>query len=183
MNIGKLDFKPVLDNRDLVPEIVYKTVLAWQGECPKESFLVAAIDPQYMGGIQLCEHYDIPRECGANCLVVEGKRSQNTWNAVCLVPVGYKYNMTSVVRKAMNARTVSVASLDMVIERTGMEYGSITPIGLPEEWTIYIDPLVMKCERIIIGGGFANSKLSILSKAFLDMKNVVILDGVAKGIV
>ena len=180
MYIGKLEFNPVLKNKELVPNSVYEKISKWKGSTDKESFLVAEINSKYAGGIELCEHYELPVELGANCLVVEGKRAQQITYAVCLVPVGYKYNMSSVVRKAMNARTVSVAPLEMVLETTGMEYGSITPIGLPDEWVIYVDPLVMQNERIVIGGGYVKSKLSILSAAFRDMSNVIILEGVAK---
>lgn len=182
MFIGKLDFRPVLLNEDLVPKSVFDFVLNWQGSVSKDTFCVSQIDPQYAGGVELCNQYNIPEEIGANCLIIEAKRAQQVWYAACLVPVGYRYNMTSVVRKALNARTVSVAPLDMVIEKTGMEYGSITAIGLPEEWTIFVDPLVMENERIIIGGGYVNSKLSILTEVFREMPNAVILDGVAKKI-
>lgn len=171
---------PVLKNEKLIPDSVYEKMSNWRGNIEKDSFLVTEIDSQYAGGIDLCKHYEIPVELGANCLVVEGKRAQQITYAVCLVPVGYKYNMSSVVRKAMNARTVSVAPLEMVLNMTGMEYGSITPIGIPDEWTIYVDPLVMQNERIIIGGGYVKSKLSILLAAFQEMPNVIILEGVAK---
>lgn len=180
MKIGNLVFSPVIENRNCVPDTVYNAICNWSGKCPKDSFLVAEIDSNYAGGQELCEHYEIDPKIGANCLVVEGKRNNAITYAVCLVPVGYRYNMSSVVRKAMNARQVSVAPLDFVLEKSKMEFGSITPIGLPEEWTLYIDPLVLKNERIIIGGGYVNSKLSILSRALLEMPNAIELDGVAK---
>ncbi len=37
---------------------------------------------------------------------------------------------------------VSVAPLEYVLEKTEMEYGSITPIGLPIEWEILVDSLI-----------------------------------------
>lgn len=180
MNIGKLSFEPVIEHRELVPDVIFKTINMWSGVAPKESFLVAEIDPAFAGGQELCNQYDIDVEIGANCLVVEGKRNKQISYATCLVPVGYKYNMSSVVRKAMNVRQVSVAPLQMVLDTVKMEYGSITPIGLPSEWPLFIDPLVMKNERIIIGGGFVKSKLSILTQALLDMPNSIVLEGVAK---
>lgn len=180
MYIGKLCFEPVIEHEEMVPEVIFQTVKNWSGKVKKESFLVAEIDPIFAGGKELCEHYDIDIKIGANCLVVEGKRNKQSSYAVCLVPVGYKYNMSSVIRKAMNMRQVSVAPLQMVLDTVQMEYGSITPIGLPIDWPLYIDPLVMKNERIIIGGGFVKCKLSILTQALLDMPNSVVLDGVAK---
>ena len=32
--------------------------------------------------------------------------------------------------------------MDTAVELTGMEYGGITPIGLPADWPIYVDAAV-----------------------------------------
>ncbi len=61
----------------------------------------------------------------------------------------------------MNSRFVSVAPLDFVLEKTNIEYGSITPIGLPSDWNILVDPLIKEQTNIIIGGGLVNSKISL----------------------
>lgn len=175
-----LKFSPVLDRADLVSETVYDAVNKWSGPQDKKDFLVTEIDPDFAGGLELCEKYKVNQENGANCLVVVGTRGANKTFASCLVPVGYKYNMSGVVRKTLNARQVSVAPLDYVLAETKMEYGSITPIGLPAEWIIFIDPLVLKSERIIVGGGLVKSKLSIPSKALLSLPNATILEGLAK---
>jgi prolyl-tRNA editing enzyme YbaK/EbsC (Cys-tRNA(Pro) deacylase) len=60
-----------------------------------------------------------------------------------------------------------------------MEYGSITPIGLPKDWMILVDPLIKEQEQIIIGGGLVNSKISLPTELFLKIPNVEIVDGVA----
>lgn len=178
--IEKLSFIPVIVSPGLVPEIVYRAVREGTWSCDKEEFLVAEIDPKYAGGLELCEKYNIDSMKGANCLVVNGIRGQNKTFAACLVPVGYRYDMSGVVRKAMNARQVSVAPLEFVLSKTQMEYGSITPIGLPEEWLLFIDPMVLKNEHIIVGGGLIKSKLLIPSSVLLDIPNAIILEGLAK---
>ncbi len=175
-----LNFSPVLDRPDLVPSSLYQAVKSWSGPHNPAEFLVAEIDPEYAGGTELCAKYGVDPRMGANCLVVEGTRSNISTLAVCLVPVGYRFDMSGVVRKRINARQVSVASLDFVISKTKMEYGSITPIGLPKEWVIFIDPLVFQFDRIIIGGGLKKSKLSVPSKALLSLPNAEILEGLAK---
>jgi len=38
---------------------------------------------------------------------------------------------------------VSVVPLDYVIEKIKMEFGSITPVGIPSDWQIFIDPLIL----------------------------------------
>ena len=96
------------------------------------------------------------------------------------MPTGYKYNMSSTVRKYTNSRMVSVAPLDYVLEETKMEYGSINPIGLPEEWKLFIDPKVLEVETIICGSGLQNSKLCLPSKFLLKLNNAEILENLAK---
>ncbi len=61
-----------------------------------------------------------------------------------------------------------------------MEYGSINPIGLPQEWKIFIDSKVMEVDRIICGSGLQKSKLSLPSKYLLKLNNVEILENLAK---
>ena len=154
--------------------------MAWVGPQKKTDFLVAEIDPEFAGGIELCNKYNVNSMYGVSCLVVMGTRGKNNSFASCLVPVGYRYDMSRVVRKAMDVRQVSVAPIDFVLSESKMEYGSITPIGLPKDWLLFIDPLVLKSERIIIGGGLKKSKLSIPSSALLSLPNAAQLEGVAK---
>ncbi len=146
----------------------------------KDSILVAEINPEYMDGVRLCEHYNIDIKTGANCLVCECKRGENKSYVALLVPTGYKYNMSSTVKKYTNSRMVSVAPLEYVLEQTKMEYGSINPIGLPQEWKIFIDSKVMEVDRIICGSGLQKSKLSLPSKYLLKLDNVEILENLAK---
>jgi len=176
----ELVFKPVLENQSLVASSVFDAVKSWQGPEAREEFLVAEIDPQYLGGEDLCRHYGVDPLSGANCLVVKGVRGEKEVIASCIVPVGYKYNMNGAVRKALGVRMVSIAPLDFVLAETKMEHGSITPIGLPDDWIKFIDPLVFESQRIIVGGGLQKSKLSIRSSALLALPNAQKLEGLAK---
>ena len=177
---NKLEFKRVIDNKVLVSRGTYTCIDNLFTEEEKDNILVAEINPEYMDGIKLCEHYDIDVKTGANCLVCECKRGENKSYVALLVPTGYKYNMSSTVKKYTNSRMVSVAPLEYVLEQTKMEYGSINPIGLPQEWKIFIDPKVMEVDRIICGSGLQKSKLSLPSKYLLKLNNVEILENLAK---
>lgn len=176
----KLDFKKVLDNKNLVAESTYNCIDKLFSKEEKNEFLVAEIEPEYMDGIKLCEHYNIDTKEGANCLICECKRGENKSYVALLVPTGYRYNMSSTVRKYTNSRMVSVAPLDYVLEKTKMEYGSINPIGLPEDWKLFIDPKVLEVERIVCGSGLQKSKISLPSKYLLKLNNVEILENLAK---
>lgn len=177
---NKLEFKKIVDNKKLVSESTYKCIENLFSKEEKSNILVAEIDTEYMEGIKLCEHYNIDIKTGVNCLVCECKRGENKNYVALLVPTGYKYNMSSTVRKYTNSRMVSVAPLEYVLEKTKMEYGSINPIGLPQEWKIFIDPKVMEVDRIICGSGLQKSKLSLPSKYLLKLNNVEILENLAK---
>ena len=164
----------------MVSKCIYDFVKDWDNEEEKDKFMVAEINPDYKDGNKLCEEYNIDKKIGFNCLIVECKRNDIIKYCALIVPIGYKYNMGSVVRKYTNSRVVSVADLDYVLEKTNMEYGSITPIGLPKDWMILVDPLIKEQDQIIIGGGLAKSKISLPTKLFLKIPNIEIVDGIAK---
>ena len=177
---NKLDFLAITDNKDLVADTTFNCINTVFTEEEIKNILVAEINPEYMDGIKLCEYYNIDIKTGVNCLICECKRGENKNYVALLVPTGYKYNMSSTVRKYTNSRIVSVAPLEYVLEQTQMEYGSINPIGLPQAWKIFIDPKVMEVERIVCGSGLQKSKLSLPSKYLLKLNNVEILENLAK---
>lgn len=177
---NNLNFEQIEENKDLIAEATYNCIKSIFSKEEQKNILVAEIDPEYMDGIKLCEHYNIDIKTGVNCLVCECKRGENKSYVALLVPTGYKYNMSSTVRKYTNSRMVSVAPLEYVLEKTKMEYGSINPIGLPQEWKIFIDPKVMEVDRIICGSGLQKSKISLPSKYLLKLSNVEILENLAK---
>lgn len=181
MNIGKLSFNPIINNKCLVPDCIFDFVNNWIDE-EKDKFLVAEINPANADGIKLCNEYEIDNKLGFNCLIVECKRNEVVKFCALVVPIGYRYNMGSIVRKYTNSRIVSVANLEYVLEKTGMEYGSITPIGLPNDWKILVDPLIKQQEQIIIGGGYVKSKISMPTELFLKLPNVEIVEGIAKNV-
>ena len=176
----KLDFKKVSDNKNLVSKTTYEYIDNIFSDDEKNNIMVAEIDPNYMDGLKLFENYDINSYLGVNCLICECKRNEIKNYAALLVPMGYKYNMSSTVRKHTNSRMVSVAPLEYVLENTKMEYGSINPIGIPTDWKIYIDPKILEADKIICGSGLQKSKLCLPSKYLLKLSNVEILKNLAK---
>lgn len=176
----KLSFQMISNCKKLVAETTYQRI----DECftaeEKKNILVAEINPDYMDGVALFEHYQIDNRIGVNCLICECKRDKNKTYVALLVPTGYRYNMSTTVRKYIDARMVSVAPLDYVLQETKMEYGSINPIGLPKDWRILIDSKVLDSDKIICGSGLQYSKLSLPSNYFLKLENVEVLENLAK---
>ena len=78
-------------------------------------------------------------EVSANCVVVAGRRGEVSTMAACMVLATDRADVNKTVRKHLDVRKISFASMDDAVAQTGMEYGGITPIGLPDGWPILVD--------------------------------------------
>ncbi|WII93979.1 YbaK/EbsC family protein [Kingella negevensis] len=101
------------------------------------------------------EQYNVPLEMELNCIVMAGTRGETTKFAAIVLPYGKRANTGSPAKQALDAKKVSFAPLPEVIAATGMEFGSITPVGLPENWAVLIDSSVLQLENVMISGGLA----------------------------
>ena len=60
-----------------------------------------------------------------------------------------------------------------------MEYGGITPVGLPDDWPVYVDSRVAESPHVVIGSGVRGSKMVVPGKSLADMPNAEVVDGLA----
>jgi prolyl-tRNA editing enzyme YbaK/EbsC (Cys-tRNA(Pro) deacylase) len=81
--------------------------------------------------------------------------------AACLVRATDRADVNRVIRKRLDVRKISFAEMDEAVRQTGMEYGGITPIGLPPSWPILVDEAVAKLDMIVVGSGIRGSKIAI----------------------
>jgi prolyl-tRNA editing enzyme YbaK/EbsC (Cys-tRNA(Pro) deacylase) len=100
-------------------------------------------------------------EVSANCVVVAGRRGETTTMAACLVLATDRADINKTVRKHLDVRKISFASMGEAVAQTGMEYGGISPIGLPAEWPVLVDERVAAQGWIVIGSGIRGSKIAI----------------------
>jgi prolyl-tRNA editing enzyme YbaK/EbsC (Cys-tRNA(Pro) deacylase) len=68
-------------------------------------------------------------------------------------------DVNGVVRRRIDARKASFAPMDLAVAETGMEYGGITPVGLPEGWPLLVDEAVVTRPYVVVGSGLRRSKL------------------------
>ena len=167
MKLGKLTFEPAGD----APELVAEPVRAYL----RDGLWVSAIDPELADTAAFCEHYDIGLDVSANCVVVEAKRAERVWHAACIVLATTRADVNGVVRKHLGARKISFAAMADAVALTGMEYGGITPIGLPAEWPILIDQNVMDQERVVVGSGVRGSKLLVATGVLASLPGAEVL--------
>ena len=109
-------------------------------------------------------------------MVVAGRRGGQTKYAACLVLATTKADVNGLVRRHLDVRKVSFAPLDEVVALTGMEYGGVTPLGLPEGWPVLIDAAVAAGDRVVVGSGVRRSKLALRGAALATLPGVEVLD-------
>jgi prolyl-tRNA editing enzyme YbaK/EbsC (Cys-tRNA(Pro) deacylase) len=138
---------------------------------------VAAIDPALADTAAFCERYGVPPEESANCVVIAAKRGGETTYAACVVAATTRADVNGLVRRHLGARKASFGPVDTITALTGMEYGGITPIGLPVDWPVLVDAAVAKLSSIIIGSGIRGSKLWLPGALLAALPTAEVLDG------
>ena len=179
MNIalGTLETLPAIDHPELLAPSVAK---ALQGIPDNQSIGVAEIDPALSDTAAFCEQYQVGMSKAANCVILEATRGDKTWLAACVVLGSTRADVNGFARRTLGARKVSFAPMEKAVSQTGMEYGGITPIGLPEDWPVLVDKAVADSEWVIIGSGIRKSKLVVPGSFFRTLPNVKVLEGLAK---
>ena len=137
---------------------------------------VCEIDPGLADTAAFCETYDVLPEASANCVVVEGRRGEQTTRAAVLVLAADRADINTTVRKLLDARKVSFADQEETEQITGMTSGGITPVGLPEDWPVLIDRAVADAEAVVIGAGRREAKLLVSGAELAALTGAEVLD-------
>ena len=173
---GSLTVERALDRPDLLADPVAKALAALPAS---QRVGVAAIDPDLADTAAFCETYGSPLEASANCVVVAGKRAGEERFAACLVLATTRADVNGVVRKRLDVRKASFAPMATAVELTGMAYGGITPLGLPD-WPILLDPAVASAPELVIGSGIRGSKLLIPGPTLAALPGAEVVPGLGR---
>lgn len=168
---------PALDRPDLLADPVADALRRWKDEA---GIQVAEIDPELADTAAFCERYEVPLDASANCVVVAAKRAGVTRYAACLVLATTRADVNGLVRRHLEARKASFAAQDTAVSETGMEYGGITPFGLPADWPILVDPAVTERPHVVVGSGVRRSKLLVPGAALARLPGATVLPGLGR---
>lgn len=169
--IGTLSWLPAADHPELLAPPVFRAVTGANAR-----LFVAEIDPTYADTAEFCAAYEVGLDASANCVVVAGRRGETSTTAACLVLAAERADINKTVRKHPEVRKISFAAMDDAVEQTGMEYGGITPVGLPETWPVLVDRAVVDQPWLVIGSGLRRSKIAISGADIASLPGVTVLE-------
>ena len=160
------------------PDLLAAPVAAALRDLPgADEVEVAEIDPALADTAAFCEQYGVSPAESANCVVIAGRRGGNTMYAACMVSAMTRADVNGLVRRHLDARKASFAAVGAVTAATGMEYGGITPVGLPADWPVLVDEAVAKTASVVIGSGIRGSKLRLPGALLAALPAAQILPG------
>jgi len=172
--LGSLVTVPVADRLDLLAAPVAAAIgMVSAAE-------VFEIDPDLADTAALCAAYDLPLETSANCVVVTGRRAGVARHAACVVLATTRADVNGFVRRRLDARKASFAGTDFATAATGMEYGGITPVGLPADWLLLVDAAVVDTPVVVVGSGLRRSKLVLPGAKLAALPEAEVVPGLAR---
>ncbi|HST67739.1 MAG TPA: YbaK/EbsC family protein [Mycobacteriales bacterium] len=171
-----LELVPALSRPDLLAD----PVAAALREIGGDRIDVAGIDPALADTAAFCQRYGVPPEESANCVVIAGKRDGEIRYLACVVLATTRADVNGIARKRLDVRKASFAAMDDAVAATGMEYGGITPIGLPPGWPVLVDTAVAAADAVVIGSGVRRSKLRLPGAVLAGLPGVEVIDGLGR---
>jgi prolyl-tRNA editing enzyme YbaK/EbsC (Cys-tRNA(Pro) deacylase) len=175
--LGSLESLPVLAHPELLAPPVQAAVAAW----PRAAEVaVVEIDPAYADTAAMSERYGVPMESGANCVVVMGRREGNERVAACVVRADTRADVNNLVKRTLDVRKASFLPMERAVEESGMEYGGITPVGLPGGWRVLVDAACLDIEAAVIGSGVRRSKLVVPGRLLGEIPGAEVTAGLGR---
>nr|WP_179757116.1 YbaK/EbsC family protein [Kineococcus aurantiacus] len=163
-----MDLSPAAAHPELLPEVVRAALPdgAW----------VTAIDPGVADTAALVEAAGVPLDASANCVVVAGKREGAERVAACVVLAGTRADVNGAVKKLLEVRKASFLPVERAVTESGMEFGGITPVGLPAHWRVLVDTRVAATDWVLVGSGVRRSKLVVRGADLAALPNAEVVD-------
>ena len=179
VSIGSLSAEPALSRPVLLAQPV-TAALAALDEAVSSAVGVAEIDPAAADTAAFCERYGVSLAESANCVVITGRRDGEPRYAACVILATTRADVNNTARRELDVRKASFAAMDDAVAQTGMEYGGITPVGLPAAWPVLVDALVADTPTVIIGSGLRRSKLVLPGKLLASLPGARVIEALAR---
>ena len=175
--LGTLKLVPVADR----PDLLGATVRAALRDLPALAARgwVCEIDPAVSDTAALVAAHDVPADLSANCVVVAGRREGVERLAACLVLATTRADVNGTVKRLLDVRKASFLPTERAVAETGMEYGAITPVGLPVGWRLFVDARVAAAATVLVGAGVRQGKLLFPGELLASLPGAEVIEGLA----
>lgn len=175
--VGTLVPHRALDRPDLLAAPVHAALTTWEHAA---DVVVVEIDPAVADTQAFVDTYGSTMSDGANCVVVGGARAGDERVAACVVRADTRADVNNVVRRLLDVRKASFLSMEQAVAESGMEYGGITPFGLPEQWRLLVDSQTLDIELAVVGSGVRRSKLLLPGRLLGLLPRAEVQEGLAR---
>jgi prolyl-tRNA editing enzyme YbaK/EbsC (Cys-tRNA(Pro) deacylase) len=169
---SELSWSNALTRPDLLAAPVIEFLRSWPAAAQAS---VSEIDPELSDTAQFCERYGVGMDVSANCVVLAGKREGQVRYAACVVLATDRADVNGAVKRILDVRKASFTAMDDAVSLTSMEYGGITPVGLPGDWRVLIAQEVFDAGAVVIGSGVRRSKLLLDGRLLAELPNAEVV--------
>jgi prolyl-tRNA editing enzyme YbaK/EbsC (Cys-tRNA(Pro) deacylase) len=176
-SLSNLTSLPAVDHPQLLAPPVAAALRRWERAA---EVAVVEIDPDLADTAAMSEAYAVPMEAGANCVVVMGRRAGEERTAACIVRADTRADVNNLVKRTLDVRKCSFLDHDRAVAETGMEYGGITPVGLPSGWRLLVDARVLDIPVAVIGSGVRRSKLLLPGALVAELPGAEVVPDLAR---
>lgn len=175
-----LTWNPALEHLDAVAAPVRAALLAWSRDEPRVAgeVLLASIDPDLADTQALTDAYGLDLEVSANCVLVGGRRAGEERQAAAVVRATTRADVNATIKRLLDVRKASFLPTDRAVAESGMEFGGITPIGLPDHVRILLDERVTRGDALV-GSGVRGSKLLLPGDLLAAWPRAEVVEGLA----
>ena len=172
LKVGGLTGVPALSRPELLAAPVVAALRQW---AVGDHVEVVEIDPELADTAALTAAYDLPLDASGNCVVVGGRRDGVERVAACVVRADTRADVNNLEKRRLDVRKASFLATDQAVRETGMEYGGITPVGLPADWRVFVDESLTEAAVVILGSGVRRSKLLLAGTTLAHLPGVEVV--------
>jgi prolyl-tRNA editing enzyme YbaK/EbsC (Cys-tRNA(Pro) deacylase) len=100
--------------------------------------------------------------------------------AAVAVRASTRADINGTIKRMLDVRKASFVPMDRAVEESSMEYGGITPIGLPENWRFVVDGSIDSDAWIVIGSGIRASKIAVPGSVLVALTGAEVIEGLGR---
>lgn len=186
VTLGSLTWHRAVDHPELLAPSTSVAILRWALTDARvaDEVGVAEIDPDLADTAAMTVAYGLPLAASVNCVLVAGRREGTERVAAALVRATTRADVNNAVKRLLDVRKASFLPMERATAESGMEYGGITPLGLPDGYRVLVDSRVALADpdagsTVVVGSGLRRSKIALPGNLLASAPGLEVVTGLA----